>query len=255
MPESIDWSKLTIAKVNESEISVSDLLEHLRHTFSWSLMESLLAKALIYEEIDSRDISISDEELEAAVEDFRTERSLLTAKATESWLEENGMDSEDLYDLCELELLTKKLKEELFDEDYVRGQFALNKAEFQAIETYQISIKNEEKALEIAALIKDGESFFELAKIHSEDENQKLCGYSGIQIRSQMRPEVESILFSKQKGDIVGPLKSLGQHLIIYVEDFHSRELDHDIKSSIRSHSFEKWVSRKLASLDTELYV
>lgn len=246
----------TLLRVGEDYLETGDLIRYLRLTLNWPVIQGLVKRTLIEQALDDHDIEVEEESLEARVEEFRAERGLLTAAETEAWLAERSLTTDDLYDLCEFAAGEELLKMKLFDDEKVRERFVFKRSDYDRVELYMIEVKSEDKARELAALVRDGKSFFELARQHSEnDETRKLCGYSGICTRSSLRPELESRIYGAERGDVLGPVKSLGSHYLILVEEFHPAELDQTTVETIRDELFSLWTRELFETGDIELCV
>ncbi len=245
-----------IATVDDRPISIDYLFQFLRLTLNWTIVDSLMERTLIEKAFAENGISVPEEELIAFVEKYRADRGLLTAAETEKWLEDNKLTADELYDLCEFELKEEQLKNSLFTDDDIRARFVLSRGDFETVELYQIVIGKESKAKEIAALIHDGKSFFELARQHSEeDATRKVCGYTGKVVRTSIRPELESRIYGASEGDIIGPIKSLGSHHIVLVEKFHHVEFTPQIQEEIRAILYRGWRQERLQMADVDLSV
>ena len=78
-----------------------------------------------------------------------------------------------------------------------------------------ILVKDEAKAKDILAKMKDGKDFGQLAGTYSECPSGKKGGSLGWFGRGQMVKEFEDAAFKAKKGETVGPVKTkFGWHLI-----------------------------------------
>lgn len=245
--------EMVIATVGDRAISVEDLFAYLRFSFNWNIVNGLVEQTLVEQALDEYEVEAEDEEIAAYADSFRAKHGLLSVKDTEQWLQSAGMTAENFYDSCEFAVRQNKLRDRLFSDETVRQRFVMSRGDYESVELYEIVVQKESKAKEIAALIQDGKSFFELAKQYSEDEaTRKLCGYIGPQIRSQLRPELESRIYAAKEGDVIGPIKSVGYHHLVFIEKFHLPELTHAIQEEIRNALYATWKKERLdtASID-----
>lgn len=100
-----------------------------------------------------------------------------------------------------------------------------------------ILLKTEEEAKLIAAEIKKGAKFEDLAKARSVGPNAPRGGDIGYFTKDKMVPEFASAAFKMKKGEVSGPIKSeFGWHLI-KVEDRRQQKLQEfeNIKAQIRN--------------------
>ncbi len=78
-----------------------------------------------------------------------------------------------------------------------------------------ILVKDEAKATDILAMMKDGKDFGQLAGTYSECPSGKKGGSLGWFGKGQMVKEFEDAAFNAKKGETIGPIKTqFGWHLI-----------------------------------------
>ena len=144
----------------------------------------------------------------------------------------------------------------MFDTETVNEYFALNKATLSKVEYYQIIVSKEGKANELAALIRQQSSFFDLARQHSEDpETKKHCGYAGIRTLNEFDSDIQFKVQAASEGDIIGPLKSKGQYYLIYIDKIHPALLDEESRESISNQLFQKWCTNKINATLVEWHI
>ena len=82
-----------------------------------------------------------------------------------------------------------------------------------------ILVKEEARARELLAAVKEGKDFGQLARTYSECPSGKNGGSLGWFGRGQMVKEFEDAAFSAKKGETVGPVKTqFGWHLIQVID-------------------------------------
>lgn len=127
----------------------------------------------------------------------------------------------------------------------------------EQIRARHILLPDEEKAQEVQARLKAGESFTDLARAYSTDNGTKEQGGElGWLPRGWMVPEFDQAAFALQPGETSGAVKSnLGYH-IIRVEERAVRELQEPMLSQVRQARFAEWLEgqRKTARIE-RLYV
>jgi parvulin-like peptidyl-prolyl isomerase len=245
-----------LLRVDNETVTVSDFVRFLRLSSNWSVVEERVKHKILERAFSENEIVATDAETLKAIEHFRLEKKLFTVDSANAWLKQQGITAEDLYTICQDRVRLCKLKQKLFDEDSIRKQFAFQRVQFEKVELYQIVTKKEEKSKEIAALLKDKSSFFELAKFHSEDETTaKLCGYIGRQKRSDLVAEVESKVFSAQEGCVVGPIKAIGMFRFFFVEKFYPPTFDDTTQNEIRNQLFNDWLAHEIDKAHVEIVI
>jgi parvulin-like peptidyl-prolyl isomerase len=255
-PVSSSMTETPLLRVDNETVTVSEFVRFLRLSSNWSVVQDSTKHKILESAFSKNEIIATDAETVKAIETFRLEKRLFTVDSANAWLKEQGLTAEDLYTICQDRVRLSKLKEKLFDEDSIRKQFAFQRVQFEKVELYQIITKKEEKAKEIAALLKDKSSFFELAKFHSEDETTaKLCGYIGLQKRSELVAEIESKVFAAQEGDVVGPIKAYGMFRFYFVEKFYPPTFDDATQNEIRNQLFNDWLAHEIDKARVEILI
>jgi parvulin-like peptidyl-prolyl isomerase len=244
---------LDLASAGDLRLNAVDMVGHLRTTLQLEVMKNALLSKIIDAEFVKHGIAATDEEVNEAITQFRLKRHLLTTEACEKWLEDQFLSIDDLYSLSERKVKLIKLKCALFDDDVVDEHFALTKTMRAKVSCYQIVVAKEQKAAEIAALIRDGTSFFDLARQNSEDESTKhACGYTGVKSMSEFEAEIQSAIVAASEGDIVGPIKCDRQFYIVFIDKLYAAKLDRD---SIRMDMFRDWSAQQFKTAPMQILV
>jgi hypothetical protein len=102
--------------------------------------------ALILKLCEKFDITISDEELQAAGNEFRRSHNLLSASETQNWLTQQRITAEDWTEGIRIKLLEQKLKEHLFGEQ-VDSDYLNNRKEYKRVALSQILVQDLTDAL------------------------------------------------------------------------------------------------------------
>lgn len=109
--------------------------------------------------------------------------------------------------------------------------------------------------------IKEGQDFAELAKAYSQGPNKENGGDMGYIARGEMLEELEDAIFSMDKGEYSGPVKSKVGYHIFKVEDIqHSGYLSldmvqADIKAMILQKRFKERLNEWLGGLRSKAYI
>ena len=85
----------------------------------------------------------------------------------------------------------------------------------QTARASHILVKSEDEANRLLKRIQDGEDFAEVAKRFSKCPSSKKGGDLGYFGKGQMVPEFENVVFTHDKGSVIGPVKTqFGFHII-----------------------------------------
>jgi len=230
--------------VNGEEINFYELLKLAKLNGELQFIKDAIDSALIRQSAAERGLSVSDEELQYAADDFRATRELHDTAATEAWLASNHLSFVDWESLLEQQIVTRKLRDALTD-GRVDQHFAEHALSFDAAAISRLVAKTEDIAKELRAqLIEDGADFHALARQHSIDEATKHAGgYAGKVNRAALPAAVEAAVFGGKPGKVIGPVKTDEGWELIKIESLHPATLDYSLRETIKSQLFDEWLS------------
>ncbi|MBW4617111.1 MAG: peptidylprolyl isomerase [Desmonostoc vinosum HA7617-LM4] len=203
--------------------------------------------ALILAICEQFNVTVSDEELQAAGDTFRQEHKLLGATETIKWLSAQRISIEDWSSGIRVTLLTKKLKELLFGSS-VDHHYINNRHHFKSVALSQILVRDLANALKIVHAIKEeSASFCALALEHSKGRQSKENGgFAGIRFLSELMPQIAEVVSQAKEGELIGPIQTtLGYH-IIKIEKWFPSELSESVRQEILESLFQAWLQAKL---------
>lgn len=186
------------------------------------------------------DVTVGDQELQAAYDDFRRECGLHKAQDTQSWLKRSGLTVEDIECYLEAGLLREKIADELVSGEDVAGYYAQNPREFEFARVSEIVVKDKNAAEELSlSLREEGEDFPALARRHSTDAATRCGGgYRGLVTRDEtlnLPEDIADRIFSADAGEIVGPFQSNGSCCIVRIEECGRLPLDERLRGRIQA--------------------
>lgn len=239
-------SEYIALEVNGEEVSLSDALTLAKLTGKLQFIQDAIDAALIGQAAAERDITVTDDELQQAADDFRLEYDLNTAEATEQWLAERHLTFEDWETLIESNLVKRKLREAL-TKGRVEQHFVENRLSFDSAAISRIIVGDEGVARELRAqIIEEGADFHTLARQYSIDDSTKPAGgFAGLVGRMEMEAVVEASIFGAQPDQIIGPLKTDDGWQLIKVESLYPAKLDDSMRETIKSLLFEEWLTER----------
>jgi parvulin-like peptidyl-prolyl isomerase len=205
--------------------------------------------ALVLSMCEQLDITVSDEELQAAGNVFRTKNKLLGASETLAWLQQQRITVEDWSDGIKIALLTNKLKEHLFG-DAVDAHYIDNRNDYKRVAISQILVSDLPTAFKLAHELRvENASFCALALSNSQGiKSQQNGGFVGISFVSELMPEIAQAIAKSNVNEIIGPIQTrLGYH-IIRIEKWFPVELHELVREQIIESFFKSWLqTNKLA--------
>ncbi|MGB5711373.1 MAG: hypothetical protein WBM44_10745, partial [Waterburya sp.] len=120
----------TMVKFKSVEIEAAEIEEYLRQELQLKqICCNILHQKIVAEAVSSRNITVTDEEIEAEANQIRCSLRLEKAADTLAWLEDNMLDSEQWEIAINRHLLVDKLAKQLFDSK-VESYFAQNRLNF-----------------------------------------------------------------------------------------------------------------------------
>jgi hypothetical protein len=103
-----------MAKLNEIEIAVAEVVDYLRMTGQFSpALQEVVQRKITAEAAKRARIKVSNGELQKAADTFRIANGLNRASDTDRWLKSNGLTLEAFEGFLETNLLINKFKDTL----------------------------------------------------------------------------------------------------------------------------------------------
>jgi foldase protein PrsA len=181
------------------------------------VMQFLISAEWIQQEAESRDIEVSDEEVQKQFEDQKRQ-SFPNDKQYQQFLRTSGQTEEDLLFRVKLDVLSTKVRDEIIegvdevtDED-IETYYNENKDRFAQPARRDLNVvltKTEGKANEAKQAIESGQSFKDAAKEFSIDEASKSQGGKLPAVaQGQQEKAFDDAIFAAEKGELTGPVKT-----------------------------------------------
>ena len=247
---------ITAATVNERNVSLGEVFQVLKADGKLQFLQDALRSIVISDAAQKAGLSVSDEELQTAADNFRQRRGLQSAEDTMAWLKERSMSLEDVEDRLSRAILARKLRLQVIkgkEEQYL----AEHRADFDAATISHIVVPDEGLAREIKSQIDDGdEDFGVLARQYSIDTaSARAGGYVGRVGRNALSAPVQAAVFGASAGDVVGPVKTDQGYHVIRVEAIDDGALDDAKKATIANRLFNDYLAdaRKKAGVKLDI--
>lgn len=188
-------------------------------------------------------ITVSEEEVQAAGDDFRQKNKLWGLKETSAWLDQQRITLEDWSQGIRIALLEKKLKEYLFGAG-VDGEYFKNRDRYKRVALSQILVVDLDTAWKIVQMLREGHaSFCALALEYSKGRlSQEKGGFMGIRYLVELTPEIAEAINHAQEGEIIGPIQSKLGYNVMKVEKWFPLQLTKDVREQIMESLFQKWL-------------
>lgn len=208
-----------VASVNGEKITKDELYQLLLDQAGQQGLNLLIAQKIIDLEAKKQKITISEGEIEKALEEYYDYYG-----GEDSFTQIMAMSGTSLAEVKENLISTLKIKKLLepritVTEEEMKAFFEENKEDFaqeEQVKARHILVATEKEAQEIKEKLAKGEDFAALAKEFSTDDSTKNNGGQlGFFNRGDMTPEFEKAAFALSVGQISAPVKTeYGYHLI-----------------------------------------
>ncbi len=212
-----------------------------------NLIEGVVTRKIIESAAAEAGIKVEVEELQEAADTFRLVGQLHSTDDTWSWLKTNLLSLDDFEELIQINVLSQKLAEHLFEEQ-VESFFYENQLDYAGVVMYEVVLEDGDLAMELFYALSEGEvSFHEIARQYIQDLSlRRAGGYRGIMRRKDLRPEISSTVFAATPPQILKPIvTSKGKHLI-WVEEIIQPQLDEELRDQILSDLFSEWLKQQI---------
>jgi len=275
-----------VARVNSSVLTNKDLEIQVDRVISKTTFHkdvpiekrkryySQAIEELIIRELQYQDALESGMQPDKVKVDAQMEKIKKRFKAEEfkAKLERDGITEEKLRSKIEKDMviqaiIAKKVNEAVqITEASVKDYYEKNISKYKQPETVKlrlISIKDEKKAGDMLAKIREGDDFGDIAFNMSEDEYRVQRGDIGYMHRGRLLPEIEDIAFKMKVGEVSDVLKAEDKWFILKVEDKKPEQqlsfeetkdkLKKELEAKQAEELNEKWITRLKAKAKIEI--
>lgn len=243
---------LQTAQTQAITISQEDVVHQLKLSLQMpSLVEGIVTRKIINSAAAEAGIEVETEELQKAADQFRVNNQILSADATQVWLQKHRLSLDDFEELVYTNVISGKLAQHLFANE-VEPYFYEHQLDYAGAVMYEVVLDDEDLAREFFYAITEGEmSFCEVAHQYIQETELRRCGgYRGRVYRSQMKPEVSAAVFAAIPPQVLKPIvTSKGVHLV-FVEEIIQPELDEQRRYRILSDLFADWLKRQFEQVE-----
>lgn len=213
----------TVASVNGVNIGKDKLYDALVDAGGKQTLDNLITVELINQEADQAGVTVTDEDLNKELEDFK--KNFSSEEEFNQVLSQYGMTVDDLKKEMNTQVKIRKILEPsitIADED-IKSYFDQNKATFDTAEQVRAShilVETEEEANAALKRVKGGEDFAAVAQELSTDTYSAMNGGDLDYFeRGVMDEAFEKAAFSLQVNEISDVVKSTHGYHIIKVTD------------------------------------
>ncbi len=239
-----------LVRVNTNVLQVEAAVACL--DFIWddsAIIERLINMCLIQEEVEREPVDLSDAELQAAMDRFRSAKKLFRAEDTRRWLERHGMSHQSLERYVAETAIVPKLRDRV-SAGRVDGYFHQHPGDFAKVKVAQLVLESESQARELAETLRTGHEDFASAAERlyfaaaERGAPPKTSLFAVLELR-QVDPELREPLFSAAPGQLVGPVAGPMGHALMRVLSIVPGQLDEATRGTIKDILFKEWLAER----------
>jgi len=219
-----------------------------KYELKMGFLNKLIETSLLLQEAEVRGLTVTEKELDQEILQLKEDYPKDTLNET---LERIGLKLEEWKEERKEKLLIDKLIQQEIDsvihvsDDEIREYYKTNKEQFQQplqVRARQIVVATEEEANALRSRIVKGESFEEIARLHSLSPDAEKGGDLGIFSKGQMPEEFDDIVFKYREGTVSRVVQSpYGFHIFKVEERINPRTLPIDeVREEIASKIFRE---------------
>lgn len=230
-----------ILKVGDQTITAEEVIPLLA---KYQLLPQLLREIIIDQTIAT--IDCTEEETQAANEQFYTKHQLMSEEERQAWRERQDLTLEQVEDLAVRGLKLEKFKQATWghkiESYFLKRKGRLDRVIYSLIRTKEASI-----AQELYFRIQEGEqSFSELARDYSQGPEAQTGGLVGPVELSTPHPTLAQMLTISQPGQLCPPTRLGEWFIIVRLEKFLPVQLDDLMRQRLLDEMFTTWIKEQL---------
>lgn len=236
---------MNVAKIDGTTINSEQLVSWLKLSGRFAgVVSDLVEMKLTATAARKQGVSVSTDDLQAAVDEHRRVHGLHRVVDANEFLDAAGASLEDYEAFIEDGLLASKVLEEIASESAIERHFKGNKPDYESVEIGHIVVDSESKAREVMALIQEGAaSFQDMAQELSLVATAANGGLIGKVYRGTLADDLEAKVFAAKANDLLGPVALPDGNFEIFSVFEHSQaDLDDETRSTIAQRLSGEWL-------------
>ncbi len=232
-----------VLRVNDDPVRINQVITSLDH--AWSTLHigrHLINMSLIEQALRDSDLEVTDEELAAALVDFRKRRRLFSVEQVERWMVEHGTTQVQLEKNLREDVAREKLRRRVAA-GREEAWFERHRADFERIQVARLYVQDRAEALRLYERLRDSpEQFLEVAQVSFLERGGTGDLFATLR-RGELEPEQAALLFSTEPGQVAEPIPSGAGYELVRVLRFHPARLDEATREKVRERLFEEWLA------------
>jgi putative peptide maturation system protein len=246
------WSEYELLRVNQSLLRVDEAIDLI--DFVWNeepLLRRLIDTCLMRETLEKEPIEVSDQELQAAMDEFRAARGLHSREQMLAWMKDRGLDLSRLEQHLEWETMKAHLRRKVVAHR-VEGYFATARSTLDVVDFAELVFEDPAEASQVADRLRRGTAdFFAIAAEAFVQRGGRARLFTRAS-RDELAPAAAQALFGAGTGAIVGPVLVDRTSRIYRVLALRPAELDRATRDRIEQKLFDEWMAERRSSARIE---
>ena len=244
------WSEADLVRVNGTLLKVEEAIAYF--DFIWDeapIIERLVNLGLIREQLLREPITLTDAELQEAMDQFRAAKKLFKAQDTLQWLERHGMTHESLERYVADNAIVDKLRDRIAA-GRVEEYFEQHAGDLDTARIARLEVRDEGHARALAGQIRTGRLDFFTAAQRCFLENAEggaavASGLFTVIERRQATASLREQLFTSMPGQLIGPLPVETGYALLCVLEIVPARLDSRTRAVIKNILFDDWLAQR----------
>ncbi|MDA0838031.1 MAG: peptidylprolyl isomerase [Planctomycetota bacterium] len=253
-----EFNEVVLGHVGDRSVTLGDLLVRIKATNNEGIIDQTVDAVVVRKCAEEMGISVSEEELQNAADEFRRKAGLVAATETNEWLESKGLTVDDFEKWMEDDLFRLKLRKEVCTEEKLRKLFTEHLLGFEKARIAVIVLDDEGVASELADQLEEGEAEFPVLaeKYSTHKETAQKSGYWGRVSRDALPGPVELAVFADDVPEIVGPVAAEEKFYLIRILEPKKADLDDPVtRKTCTDLVFEDFLKEKATGFGIKLSV
>jgi putative peptide maturation system protein len=253
------WREQELLRVNGTVMRVAQAVACLDSIWGVApITRRLVDLCVVQEELAEAPVSLSDAELQLAVDEFRRARGLHGVEETFRWMEQHGMTHAQLESYVANQAKVAKLRDRIAA-GRVEEYFERHHSDFDVVRVARLEGLGAEGARHTAEDIRGGRVSFQQAAerqfLAAADGGGRRCAAALAAVqRRQAAPELAARLFAAAPGEVLGPVRAGEGYAIIRVLSVVPAALGEVTRDAIRDILFEEWLEERRRAATVEWY-
>lgn len=248
-----------VVKVDGIMVRVDQVIQLL--DFIWDdvhLTHSLVDTSLLQQEYLAREIHVSDQELQAAMDEFRRRRGLRTREQTLDWLGRHGITQERLELFVADRAKLRKLRAQV-THGRIEAWFEQHREELAPVVLAVVAVADRAQADALRARAGDSEAGLLRAACDRMVASLGSAGSYGQELlqtrrRWELPPNLAHAVCSQPVGTVLGPVEDDGMFRVACVIAREAAVLDAATREHVEQRLFDEWLDERRGRAEIEWY-